>query len=267
MRSPTVHTRPLASIASAFAAALWAGSALAADEGKLSASSGFDYSSGKYGSSARTDILYVPFIVKYESGRWTGRVTLPYLEITSPGTVVGGGNDVVVIGTTDNARRVKSSGMGDVATALTYSIFEGSPYGLFVDVTAKVKLPTADEQKGLGTGKADYTALADIYRSFGRFTLLGAVGYKDTGTPAGLALKNVWFGGIGGAWRFNPTTTGGLLWDMRQPTRDGNEGARDLTAYLTHKWNDNFKMQAYTYHGYSNASADFGGGMVLSLSY
>lgn len=263
----TSQLRSLLPLASTLAAALWGAAALASDDGKLSASSGFDYSSGKYGSSARTEILYIPFIVKYESGRWTSKVTLPYLEITSPGTVVGGGSDVVVIGATQNANRVKSSGMGDVTTALTYSALEGKPYGLFLDLTAKVKIPTADDQKGLGTGKSDYTALVDVYRTIGRFTVLGSLGYKDTGTTAALGLKNVWFGGIGGAWRFSSATSGGVLWDARQPTRAGAEGARDVTAYLTHKWSDNFKIQAYTYHGYSNASADFGGGAMLTLSF
>lgn len=253
--------------AAAFLAGLVLASNAAAESGKLTASAGFDYSSGKYGSSANTTILYAPFVAKYEIGSWTAKVILPYLEISSPGTVVGGGTDVVVIGTTQNARRTTSRGMGDVVTALTYSVLEGNPYGLFLDLTAKIKLPTADDQKGLGTGKADHTAVVDVFKSLGRFTLLGSLGYKDTGQPDGLNLNNVWFGGIGGAWRFSSATSGGVLWDVRQPSRDGIDGARDLTVYLTHKWSDTFKMQLYTYRGFSHASADLGGGAMFSLTF
>lgn len=262
----TERPRPLGSKA-VFVTGLVIISSAAAESGKLTASTGFDYSSGKYGSSTSTSILYVPFMAKYETGRWTAKATLPYLEITSPGTVVGGGSDVVVIGTTQNAARTKASGMGDVVTALSYSVLEGNPYGLFLDLTAKIKLPTADDQKGLGTGKADHTVVVDAFKNFGRFTLLGSLGYKNTGKPAGLNLNDVWFGGIGGAWRFSSATSGGVLWDMRQPSRAGIDGARDLTVYMTHKWSDMFKMQLYTYRGFSHASADLGGGAMLSLSF
>ncbi len=238
-----------------------------ATDGLLSATTGFDYSRGKYGSSTATTILYVPFTAKFEHGRWSAKATLPYLEISSPGTVVGGGADVVVIGTSQNSQRSTASGMGDVVTALSYSVLEGEIYGLFLDVTAKIKLPTADDQAGLGTGKSDRTVVTDFFRSFGRFTALGSLGYKDTGKPAGLGLNNVWFGGVGCAWKFSPATSAGVLWDIRQPSRAGVEGARDLTVYMTHKLTDTVKMQLYSYRGFSNASADLGGGAMVTLSF
>ena len=37
------------------------------NEGRLSVSTGFDYSSGKYGTSSSTDILYIPVSAKYET--------------------------------------------------------------------------------------------------------------------------------------------------------------------------------------------------------
>jgi hypothetical protein len=154
-----------------------------------------------------------------------------------------------------------------VIGAVTYALLEGAPHGLFLDLTGKVKFPTGDKEKGLSTGERDYSVLLDIYRSFGRFTLLGALGYKVNGDPDGLNLNNVWQAGVGGAWKFSPSTSGGVLWDVRQASRVGSEVPRDLTTYLTHKLNDTLKLQLYMYHGFSNASADWGGGAMIGVSY
>ncbi|MCV5231958.1 hypothetical protein OFC56_32875, partial [Escherichia coli] len=42
--------------------------ALALAEGSFTLSSGLDFSSGKYGSTQKTDTVYVPVIGKYETG-------------------------------------------------------------------------------------------------------------------------------------------------------------------------------------------------------
>ena len=54
-------------IASAIAAlaAFYGQTASAADAGDFSFTTGLDYSSGKYGGTESTDILYIPFIGKY----------------------------------------------------------------------------------------------------------------------------------------------------------------------------------------------------------
>src|SRR5690242_21390205 len=71
----------------------------------LSLATGFDYTSGKYTGTENTDILYVPFIAKYETGPWTFRATVPYLRITGPGNVIGAGADRVTVPGASTARR------------------------------------------------------------------------------------------------------------------------------------------------------------------
>src|SRR5215467_11554119 len=64
--------------------------AAAAQEGSLSVGTGFDYSSGNYGTSETTDIVSVPVFGKYEYGRWLFRLTVPYIRISGPGNVLPG---------------------------------------------------------------------------------------------------------------------------------------------------------------------------------
>src|SRR5258708_1661995 len=53
--------------------------ALFGADGVFTLGTGFDYTSGKYGSADKTEILYVPFTGKYETGPWTFRAVVPYI--------------------------------------------------------------------------------------------------------------------------------------------------------------------------------------------
>ncbi len=52
---------------------------------------GTDFTTGKYGGAASTDIWYVPFTARYDKDRASFRVIVPYLNITGPGNVLGPG--------------------------------------------------------------------------------------------------------------------------------------------------------------------------------
>ncbi|MDR4517718.1 MAG: hypothetical protein MRK00_10095 [Nitrosomonas sp.] len=81
----------------------------------FSFSTGMDFTQGKYGGATNTDIWYVPFTGRYTKGPASVRVTIPYLDISGPGNILGpglvdiidgrtglGGGDFVGIGTGDN---------------------------------------------------------------------------------------------------------------------------------------------------------------------
>src|SRR6266436_7323305 len=54
----------------------------------FSLTTGVDYSTGKYGGTASTDILYVPLTAAYEMDKWLFKLTVPYIMVTGPGDVV-----------------------------------------------------------------------------------------------------------------------------------------------------------------------------------
>src|SRR5229473_2226361 len=56
----------------------------------FSLTTGADYSTGKYGGTSSTDILYVPLTGAYEMDKWLFKVTVPYIMVTGPGNVVRG---------------------------------------------------------------------------------------------------------------------------------------------------------------------------------
>lgn len=236
-----------------------------AEDGTWAFTTGVDYSEGDYGQSIKTKITYIPFTARYEIDRWTFKATLPWLHIEGPGGVSA--DSRVITGTTSSTTRSSESGQGDLVTAATYSAVMLNEQKFYLDLTAKIKLPTASESRGLGTGKSDYTIAADAYKTLGSFTALATLGYRWLGDPSGVDLHNVWFGTLGGVYKINPKNNIGLTVDLREATSDSGTNLREYTVFYSHKFNDTYKLQTYLVHGDTRSSVDWGGGAMLSMQW
>ncbi len=81
----------------------------------------------------------------------------------------------------DNHEGGREDGWGDVTAYLKYRIWgEGENYPAF-SFKPQVKIPTADENKGLGSGKADYGLTAVFSKSFTGLNLHFNAGYTWIG--------------------------------------------------------------------------------------
>jgi hypothetical protein len=228
-------------------------------------SGGMDYSTGKYGSSQSTEIAYFPLIGKLESGASTFKLTVPYLRIRS----ASGGNLIGVDAQGSpiydgNGPKQTEEGLGDLVASYTYSVIARPIHGFLLDLTGKVKLATADDRKGLGTGKNDYTVLTDLYYLAGAWTPFTTLSYRFTGNPAGSSLRNVWGTTLGLAYKRNPENSYGAMWDLRQASRSGGTGTDEMTVYWVSKFAAGYKLQSYVVKGFSSGSADWGVGLVLA---
>jgi hypothetical protein len=238
----------------------------AADQDRLSLTTGIDYSSGKYGGSTATSMRYVPLILRHDSGPWTLKLTLPYLEITGPGNVIGGTDPIVVNPGAAAMTRRTASGMGDVVASAGHSLVSGES-GWYVDLTGKVKFGTADAAKGLGTGKNDYALGTDVFRTAGRMTGIASIGYKVTGSTDTLPLRNVWFGSLGATGKTAAGNTLGLNYDFRQSASRGTAAPRDITGFISMPLDRRLKLQFYLSRGLSDGSADFGAGAMVGYTH
>ena len=239
-----------------------------AGDSRVTLTTGMDYSSGKYGGTQSTDIRYVPVIAKYETGPWVLKLTVPYISVTAPsgGTVVSVDPSGRLIRRSVGPRTT-NSGMGDIVTGASYNLLNNTATQTAMDVTGKIKFGTADDAKGLGTGKMDYSLQADLYKTYGQTTALGTLGYRVLGNPAGVTLHNVWFGSVGAAYKFNKETSGGLVLDLREPSTSTGAAMREVTAYVTHKLGERYKLQGYALKGFTDASPDWGMGAMISAGF
>ena len=248
--------------------------AYAADGGNFYMATGFDYSSGKYGSDTTTTMLSIPVIGMYLSGDWMFRLTVPYVRITGNGTVIPGMGGAVPGsggsvsgggGGSKGSGSTTQSGLGDVIAAATYNIYSGIENARRVDLTGKFKFATADA--GLGTGENDYAAQVDVYQGFDSFTATGSLGYQVLGDPPGYDLSNAAYGIFGGYYQFAERTYAGAEMRLSQKLYATGEGPRELTAYVSHQFDESLKISAYVLKGFSDGSPDSGFGVLLTSGF
>lgn len=238
-----------------------------ADENVFGLSAGMDYSTGKYGDEQSTDIIYSPVTARYETNSWIFKLTLPYVRITGPGNVIGGSDNVVQIGPTGGGVRRTASGQGDVVAAATRNVYQNPEQSFLLDITGKVKFGTADAIKGLGTGENDYSIQADLLRQNGAVLLFGSVGRKWMGDPAGIALRDPWFGSLGIGYNHSKMVQFGGAYDIRQRVTDSGARLSELMIYATYKSPSRYTVQCYVIKGYAAGSPDWGAGIAVGNSF
>ncbi|MDH5446556.1 MAG: transporter [Gammaproteobacteria bacterium] len=229
-------------------------------EYQTSVSTGVDYSTGDYGDSSDTEIWYFPLSVKLDTLDFVYKVTVPHIQITGPGTVVGP-NATPADG--DN-QTTTESGMGDVIAAISYALFPYQPDEVFIELTGKVKFPTADENKRLGTGEYDYSFQVDGFYSAGMFGIFTTLGYKIYGDPPGIDYKNGSYYSLGGSYSLTHRFSLGLAYDFKEAATQRSEDQKELTAFASKKLSNKFKILGYLVKGLSDGSPDWGLGFNIS---
>lgn len=258
-------------------------SAYAADDsGHITASSGFDYSSGTYGTPFSTDIWDVPFSVGYQANRWSVKLTVPWISISGASDVIPGigrvknnnphgrGHGHGNSGPTPppvTETNGSASGLGDIVAQATYGLVRDDADNFGLDLTGKVKFGTASADKGLGTGQNDYGINLDAYKGFGAWTVFGGAGYMKYGSSQYIVLNNGWNGNVGASYKLSDTDTVGTYFYYRQKISDVGYAERELTGYWDHHFGNAWRLQAYVLGGFSDGSPDWGVGGSLRYAF
>ena len=186
--------------------------ALAADgDPRWLLSSSVNYSIGDYGTNKDTTIVYVPFTfgVRPIDALWLN-VTVPWIYQNSQNVVVTGGGVATrkkAIGKfAQPATATTESGLGDVLFKVSYVILDEKPLLPEIAPYVKIKFPTADKDRGLGTGEFDETIGVDLSKQligplFGYVT----VAYTFVGSPPGTDFHNSFGWSVGAAYTLIPT--------------------------------------------------------------
>jgi len=246
-----------------FATILGRGKAWAAGAAQLTV--GSEYTSGKYGGEDKTEIWYFPLVGKYTLGPWLLKVVVPYLRITGPSTITTIHHHMPP--TQETTRRSTASGLGDVIVGMSYALYENPAAGVLFDLIGNIKFGTADPDQGLGTGENDYAILGDLSKQIGKLGIFTGWGWKNMGSTPDLPLQDTWYGATGLSYKISHQTTAGLTYDYRGEIVDGGSKLSEATLFVAQKISPNSKIQFYILQGFSNASADMGGGVALALQF
>jgi hypothetical protein len=243
------------------------------------------FSSGRYGTETRTDIVYTPITARrlFDAGDVT--VVVPFLCIRGNGgvTVVNGTPlrtdeplRPAAAGTRGTATTVRAPapapvttecGPGDLVLRGRYYLVDENGAVPTIAVRAHVKAPTASEEKGLGTGRPDEGAGIEISRRVGGVTLMADGGYTLIGKPdVGRAdYQNSWWYDVGVATHLRGgSVTLSVFFEEYSSIVRNLPASRDVLATVMFLSRTGWRAQVGGQFGLSDGAPDHG--VIMSAS-
>lgn len=223
-------------------------------------SSSLNYESGTYGTGTRSSSLYVPFTLKRAFGDAFASVTVPFLSQTTDGAVNNVGGRPVKTGRgRATGRTTTQSGLGDVIGRAGYNVMVEDPQPFDLTVVGKIKIPTAQRSKGLGTGEFDAGAGLEAAKTVAPgWTVLADVYFTAIGDPPGVDLNNQFAADAGVAYLFQPGLTGTVLIEGSNAIFPGAPAPVAARGMLDYKVDEAISLNGGVLLGLSDGASDYG---------
>lgn len=223
---------------------------------------GLEYEEGDYGTGDDTEVWRVPLTASYRTDSWLFVATMPFLFVESAGTVVvrssrHHGSALITATGRDE------SGLGDVTFSATRYLPPAPARNVEPFLRGRIKLGTADEDDGLGTGETDFAFEAGLnqWREDRRY--FGAIGYEIVGDPPGTDFDNVLYGYGGAAFNTGVGQNVGASLNYAQASSPGFDDSLEVTGFLNQKLHGGRWLYTYVLLGLSDGSPDWGFGVNL----
>ncbi|HET7083360.1 MAG TPA: hypothetical protein VFI23_01210 [Rhizomicrobium sp.] len=231
-------------------------------------SSGLDFSSGKYGAGQTTDILMSLTDITLQRGDFRFSGSLPYLDIKGPDSVIAGSNGVpVAIRRGVSAIRTKRSGWGDLNLAATWSVPSEDIDDFQVDLTGRVKVATANAEKGLSSGENDFDFSVDVAREIGIWTPFVNFGYRVPGRPSAYSLVSAPSFSVGTTLQIGDQLVGQAAYEFDGTISNTLADSQQLLASLSWLCTDKLTVTTYVTRGVSAGAAQVGTGLLVSWKF
>jgi hypothetical protein len=252
------------------------GSALAADEPRWSLSTSFNYSVGDYGTGEDTELIYVPLTLGVRPiDRLTVSLTIPYIRQTTETVVVTGGGVAVrkdkkqLLATSARGDVTSTEdGLGDILLKGQYVILEETAILPEISPYLKIKFPTADDSRGLGTGEFDETIGVDLSKTlFPNFVAYLALAYTFIGSPAGSDFDNSFGWSVGGAYQVARGFNVFAFLDGATAIASGQDDPLELRVGVDYRFTQPLKAFLAITRGISDGSADWSVSAGLNLRF
>ena len=232
------------------------------EESPVSAKFAYDWTAGKYGRLRNSYASIGSLTVTADGDDYSVDLVLPYVHQSGPGRiiVIAGRRPVVIIGPDE-----KVTGLGDVTLGLTRYLLNQEDHKVDLDLGAIVKFGTASPQKGLGTGKEDYSVQAAVGREWHGLNATLTGGYTLVGKVEGQDYHNAFYGSFDLSYDVTKALSIGATYSDGASVIPGTPPSRDAQFYLTYKPTKHIKLEMYYLKGYTVQSPDRGAGISASL--
>ncbi|WP_433909469.1 transporter [Sphingomonas yabuuchiae] len=234
---------------------------------QVTASVGADYASGKYGSGQQVRSASSTFSLRAKRKRVTVFAALPVVQVDAPGNVIAPGGPLGLPIFTDPTRpatRERRSGLGDAVVGASVQVIPPRRHHLALALTGSAKLPTASAARGLGTGKADYSVVAEAAVP-GKVTPFAAVGHSFVGQPDGYRLRDVTSARGGVAVGIGKASEVSVSYNYASRVSDQVADRQEIGAGLDTALSQRLSLGLQGSAGVSKGAPDVGAGVRLGL--
>jgi len=229
---------------------------------------GAGYDQGDFDTSETTHTAYAPVTLRYLGERFDVGVTGSFIYLDSPDDVTVGDGRPTVTG--EAGGRDTVAGIGDTIIKARYFLVDdpgpGSYYGGLAPFV-KLKLPTGDEDRGLGTGEYDVGLGLEFDKQFADiFFIFGDVSYTFMGDPPDQNFRDRPAASLGFGVRLG-TVTASVMLDWRRALLSGDDDPLEVLIALGVKASPTTTITPYAFMGLTDGSPEWGIGIEVSYRF
>lgn len=214
-----------------------------AESGRMYVDMSGGYKTGTFGSPVRSNLFYFAPAMGYLSSRYDITIAIPYLFLSNNS------------GNTDALGSVK--GFGDIVLRADRMVVTEGTRGFSMDGAIAIKLPTADDAQGLGSGKTDFGAFINAHQLAGKFKLFLLSGFIKVGQPANVTYNNIYLYGIGVSRLFG-FTNAYVSFEGRRAIIPGKQNPQEMHCGIFHAINKDYSCKGGAFVGLNNGGPTFG---------
>ena len=246
---------------------------------------GFDYERGDYGGDSDISTYTIPLSVFwYPDERFDLILTIPYVyQSGGIGSAISGNRrapvpakvkDIkklpdVTNGETDTQTHVQEksrSGLGDITLEVGYSLLFESVRRPLTRLILYGKIPTADDDRGLGTGAFDFGIGTGLGKRIEEWSVYVEAMYIKPGDSQKYRTEDYFSFSATVARLFGEFISAGTSISLATDGFNGND-IWEIAGNLTWRISPRIDFQGYLIKGLSEGAADTGGGLSTLFSF
>ena len=219
---------------------------------------------GDYGTGDDTTVTQLSQAFKYQGPAGEIGMMVPYLFRNGGAVTVG------------ESRRLRSGqplpneadGLGDIQVMGKYFWLEEAERQPGIDLAARVKIPTADEDEGLGTGRFDVGFGPQLHKRFGPLITFADAELVLRDKPSGSSIESVRLDySLGVGYPFTEQFTGYVSLDGGTKANSGAEVPLEIVLSGVFKATDTIGVNGFILAGLTDGSPDFGAGTGITVKF
>jgi hypothetical protein len=248
------------------------------------------YSSGNFGTNTTSSFFYAPLSIRrlFKDGDVT--LVIPFVMATTDGrSTLIGGNQVQVQRSSNSGsgssssgsgssgsgggcdedepscltgqaagKKLTTAGLGDIILRGRYYVVEEKDYVPLIALTARMKLPTANEKLGLGSGAFDHGYGVEVSKLIGeKWLAFLDGGYNFIGDPDGFELRNQYWYDVGAGYYVTKDLLTSVYFDEYRSLISGAQNIRDVFFAMNYRASSAWRFNGGVALGLSNGAPDY----------